>query len=852
MSSPPATRSEPVVERFHDRVDVIDDYRWLEDGGSAETRAWVDAQNAYTRAVLDAAPQRERIRQRLDVLLTAGSVGTPTPGGRLRFYMRRDGRQDQAVLMAREGDDGAERALVDPNRLSARGVVALDWWWPTEDGRLLAYGLSEGGTELSVLRVLDVGSGNDVPGEEIPYTRACTVAWLPDNSGFYYTRYPTPGSVPAGEELYNRHVFFHRLGQDWQTDADVFGQGMAREDWPVVSLSADGRWLLVEVSQGSSRTEVYVQDRQAAEPAWVPVHTGVEARADGEIVDGVLYLRSNEGASNYQVWAVDPSNPTRDAWRLLIPEAPDRVLQQVLAIAGRLAVVELRDATSRVVMYDRDGQPQASVELPSLGSVYGLGGKPDAERLYLSFTSFAQPLTAYSVDPETAKLELFERGDLPPGLDPSCYSVTQVWYTSKDGTRVSMFVVHRTGLTLDGNAPTVLTGYGGFNISRTPMWISVLPMWLDAGGVYALPNLRGGGEYGEDWHRAGMLGNKQNVFDDFLKAADWLIEHGYTKPERLAITGGSNGGLLVGAALTQRPELFRAVVCSVPLLDMLRYHDKSIARLWIPELGSAEDPEQFEWLRAYSPYHNVPRRRALPGRPAHHRRRRQSSRPDARAQDDGAAAGEVRLGGADTRCVPKPRPDTASASRAARCSTRASTCGRSWHGSSASSCSRVLIGIDPVLVTVGSLGRALVRAAGAGRPRSRRVVRAARGDAPAGRTRATTARAQLGDPGRRAQRAARVRGRLVGLLPDAADRDVAAVAQRAVPVGRPGGRTCRRRDRAAARSRAAASGVGRGGAGGGTGDRDRRTGRLSGRARTGNRLHCAVGNDVRESVGEHT
>ena len=215
-----------------------------------------------------------------------------------------------------------------------------------------------------------------MPGEEIPYTRACTVAWLPDNSGFYYTRYPTPGSVPAGEELYNRHVFFHRLGQDWQTDADVFGQGMAREDWPMVSLSPDGRWLLVEVSQGSSRTEVYVQDRQAAEPAWVPVHTGVEARADGEIVDGVLYLRSNEGASNYQVWAVDPANPARDAWQLLIPEAPDRVLQHVLAIAGRLAVVELRDATSRVVMYDRDGTPQASVELPSLGSVFGLGGTP--------------------------------------------------------------------------------------------------------------------------------------------------------------------------------------------------------------------------------------------------------------------------------------------------------------------------------------------------------------------------------------------------------------------------------------------------------------------------------------------
>lgn len=600
---PPASRAEPIVETLHG-VSVADPYRWLEDGDAPEARAWVEAQNAHTRARLDRLPQRDRVRARLDELLTIGSVGVPAVRGARHFYARRDGRQDQPVLLLREGVDGPERVLIDPNALSSAGLVALDWWFPSWDGRLLAYGLSSGGDEWSTLRVLDVDRGEPLAGEEIPHTRACSVAWLPDGSGFYYTRYPEPGSVPPGEEFYHRHVFFHWLGADWRQDPEIFGAGRAREDWPSIDLSRDGRWLLVVVSQGWGRSEVYLLDRERPGAEFVPVHVGVDAWADGELVAGRLYLRTNQDAPNYRLFVVDPERPERAAWRELLPERPDRVLSGFRAVAGLLAVEELQDASSRLRLYEPDGRLRREVELPSLGSLTGLGGEWEDDALYVGFTSFAQPPTTYRVDPASGALRLFAAPEQPTGV-ASPYVVRQVWYRSKDGTRVSMFLVHRPDLRLDGANPTVLTGYGGFNVSRTPVFDATLPLWLDAGGVYALPNLRGGGEYGEAWHRAGMLDRKQNVFDDFLAAAEWLIANGYTRPERLAISGGSNGGLLVGAALTQRPDLFKAVVCRVPLLDMVRYHHFRVARLWVAEYGSPDDPEQFAWLYAYSPYHRV-------------------------------------------------------------------------------------------------------------------------------------------------------------------------------------------------------------------------------------------------------
>jgi prolyl oligopeptidase len=600
----PPTRQEDVVDTLHG-VEVADPYRWLEDGESSETRDWVGVQNERTRSFLAAVPQRESIRARLDALFTTGWVSAPVLRGSRYFYQRRDGRLDQPILVVRDGVDGQERTILDPNELSASGIVALDWWFPSDDGRLLTFGLSEGGTELSTLYVLDIERGERLPGEQIPHTRAASIAWLPDASGFYYTRYPSPGSVPAGEEMYHRHVFFHTLGQDWQSDAEVFGAGRAREDWPNLDIAHGGRWLSVEVQQGWVRSEVFVLDRQRPERGFIPIHAGLEAMAHPIFAGELLLLHTNLETPNYALYEVDPDAPDRKNWRLIIAERADRVLDAVKPAVGRLVAHEMHNATSEVRMYDLEGALLGEVQLPAIGTVTGLDGEWGGQHLTLGFTSFAQPPTAYCVDAHTGVTRLLAQGELPPDFDASRYTVRQDWYTSRDGTRVSIFVISRADLSLDQPRPTVLTGYGGFNVSRTPMFVTALPMWLDAGGVYALPNLRGGGEYGEAWHRAGMLGSKQNVFDDFTSAAEWLISRGITRPEKLAIQGGSNGGLLVGAALTQRPELFHAVVCQVPLLDMLRYQNLRIARLWIAEYGSAEDAAQFEWLYAYSPYHRV-------------------------------------------------------------------------------------------------------------------------------------------------------------------------------------------------------------------------------------------------------
>jgi prolyl oligopeptidase len=401
-------------------------------------------------------------------------------------------------------------------------------------------------------------------------------------------------------------VLLHRLGTSWRDDREIFGTGGEREDWPNLVSSADNdRWLLVVVSQGWARTEVFLLDLADSARAATPVITGVDAVTDGAFGGTSLFLRTNLGAPNYRVVRVDPSAPDRTTWREVVPERPGVVVSQVAPASGRLALDELERASSRIRLYSVDGTPEREVELPGLGTVGGLDGEWQADELSFAFSSFAQPSIAYTLHATSGQITPLAVGSWPDGLERVPHTVTQVWYRARDGTPVSMFLVHRPDLNLNGTAPTVLTGYGGFNVSRTPAFDSALQLWLSAGGVYALPNLRGGGEYGEAWHRAGMLANKQTVFDDFVAAAEWLIANDYTSPERLGIVGGSNGGLLVGAALTQRPELFKAVVCRVPLLDMLRYHLFGPARLWIAEYGSPDDPEQFAWLYAYSPYHRV-------------------------------------------------------------------------------------------------------------------------------------------------------------------------------------------------------------------------------------------------------
>ena len=603
---PPLTRRDDIVETIHG-VAVADPYRWLEDGESEETRSWTAAQNALTERVLKAVPGRAALEARLGELLTVGTVSSPAVRGGRFFFMRREGEQNQPILYARDGVDGPERVVVDPNALDAAGLAALDWWYPSPDGRRVAFGVSRDGDEWSTLRVVEVETGELRP-DTIDRTRHCSVAWLPDGGGFYYTRYPAPGSVPAGDEEYNQRAFFHRLGTDPAEDPTVFGEGRSPQDMLALEISRDGRWLVALAFEGWSRSEVYLRDLTWANEAWVPVVEGVDAIFANAVATAErLYLLTNYEAPNYRVVAVDPTSPAPELerWTTVVPERPDRVIEGFALAGDRVVTGELQAATSRLRSYALDGGAGSDLELPGIGSVQGLDGEEGGSEVVAGYASFAMPPSVFVFDVASGERRPLAPVPPPAGVDPETVVVSQVHYPSRDGTPISMFLVHRRDLARDGGNPTVLTGYGGFNISEGPDYAAALPAWLAAGGVYALPNLRGGGEYGEAWHRAGMLGNKQNVFDDFIAAAEWLIAEGYTNPDNLAIWGGSNGGLLVGAAITQRPELFRAAVCTVPLLDMLRYHHFRIAKLWIPEYGSADDPEQFAWLHAYSPYHRL-------------------------------------------------------------------------------------------------------------------------------------------------------------------------------------------------------------------------------------------------------
>jgi prolyl oligopeptidase len=599
MSKPPQTRVDDVVDMIHGQK-VEDPYRWLENGESEEVRKWVNEQNTYTLSILDQLPHRQQIKNRLEELLSIGDIGTPQVHKGRYFYTKREGKQNQPILYMREGLNGPEKVLLDPNSLSKEGLVVLDWWYPSDDGKLLAYGLSQEGNEQSTLHVMNVETAKNLP-DQISRTTGCSLAWKKDKSGFYYTRYPQAGEVPKGEEKYHRHVFYHQLGNKSDEDSEIFGEGRDMEEWCDVALSPDSRFLLVTASQGWSKSELYFRDLQNSDK-FSPIVEGIDAVFSGQIVDDRLYLYTNYKAPKYKLLEVDLKAPAMENWRELIPETGS-VLEAVQVIGERIVAQYMQNASSRLKIFSLSGEYLKDVELPALGTVYGLNGEWDGSEALFGFQSYFIPPTIYHYDLKTDRLSLYDR--VQTDIDTSLYEVKQVWYPSRDGTKISMFLVHKKGLKPDGENPTVLYGYGGFNLSLTPTFQRSIFLWLESGGIYAIANLRGGGEYGEEWHKAGMLGNKQNVFDDFISAAEWLISNNYTTPSKLAIFGGSNGGLLVGAALTQRPDLFKAVVCGNPLLDMLRYQNFLIAKLWIPEYGSAEDPEQFKYLYKYSPYHRV-------------------------------------------------------------------------------------------------------------------------------------------------------------------------------------------------------------------------------------------------------
>jgi prolyl oligopeptidase len=599
MATYPETAAHEVREILHGE-EIVDPYRWLEDGDAPETRLWTERQNALTESYLAALPAREQIRQRLSELLSIGVLGTPAPVRGRYFYVRREGDQNQPVLYWREGLNGVDRVAVDPNQLNPAGTTALDWYYPSEDGRLLAYGISEDGSEESVLHLLRLDTGRHLR-DTIPRMRAAALAWLPDGSAFYYTRYPAQGEVPEGEEHYHRAVFYHRLGTEPAGDPLVYKPAQ-KEFWPNVRLSPDGRWLVIEVARTFDQTDLYLQDLASNRPL-IPVVENISASFEGQVTHGRLFIRTNLDAPTYRLYVADPEHPQQANWREIIAPLQDAVLEGVTVAANRLGLSYLERASSRLSLSDLEGESVEEVVLPALGSVFGVGAEWDGNELFYGFSSYTVPPSVYRIDLNTGSAALWRQ--VEADFDPAQYQVEQVSYRSKDGTPISMFLVHRRGLLLNKENPTYLTGYGGFNISMTPAFSRSLLLWLEHGGLVAIPNIRGGGEYGEGWHQAGILGSKQNSFDDFIGAAEWLIDQGYTRPERLAAAGGSNGGLLVGAVLTQRPELFRAVLVQVPLLDMLRYHRFLIARLWIPEYGSADDPVQFRWLRDYSPYHRV-------------------------------------------------------------------------------------------------------------------------------------------------------------------------------------------------------------------------------------------------------
>jgi prolyl oligopeptidase len=579
------------VEVLHG-VEVHDPYRWLEDGSAPETKAWAEAQNARTRAVLDAIPARPRLHERLSTLLRAGTSGAPRIEGGQVFSLDRWGDREQAVLCVRplHADDAPEPTVVlDPAALLGDDTAALDWFHPSRDGRLVAYGTSASGDERSTLRVLDVSTGEQLS-DEIPHTRAASVGWWPDGLGFHYTRYATGGD-------YDRYVFAHRLGTDWHDDEVVFADLPDRTAWPDVSVSRDGRWALVHVELGWSRNDVHLLDLQTgARTTLIEGQEAVTWLGFDEPRDRLVGHTNLDAPRGRVIEAPLGDGP----WTTLIPES-DAVVEAVALTSSSMLVATSRRALSSLHRHEVDGTGRHPIELPDASSLAGLSTAKDEDTAVIALTSFTRPSTLFRLRDGSA---LVRWSDLPGGPDPARFSVEQVDYPSTDGTLIPLFLVRPAGAPAIA-MPTVLNGYGGFAVTNSPAYSALAATWVEEGGCWAVAGIRGGAEEGEAWHQAGMRDRKQQVFDDFHAAADWLVAEGHTTREQLSIRGGSNGGLLIGAAITQRPDLCRAAVCAVPLLDMVRYHHFLIARLWIPEYGDPDVAEDFAWLYDYSPYHHV-------------------------------------------------------------------------------------------------------------------------------------------------------------------------------------------------------------------------------------------------------
>ena len=590
--SQPVARVDNVTETLHG-TEITDPYRWLEDQDAPETRAWIEAQHTYTQYQLSRVSGRDKIKKRFTELLKIDSMGAPTVRNGRYFFSKRAADQELTVYYYRDGIDGEDKVLLDPHGMSDDNRTSVRLREVSDDGKLIAYGIRQGGEDENEIRWRYVDTGEELP-DVHPRNRYGGINLTPDQQGFYY-------SLNDGKEVH--HVYYHAMGTNPADDEEIWGDGFKPGDGVGVGLSENGRWLMLSASHGWSHTELHVKDLSIDDGPVRSITGGLEANFSGSFGGDTFFLRTNWNAPKYRILRVDPANPARRNWREIIPEKKDAVLSGFSATGGRLFLNYMRNVNSEIKIHDAQGRAIGEIELPTMGAAFGPGGRWDATEAFYSFTSFHYPTTSFRYNTETGEQTVWAKRDVP--VDTDAIEVKQVWYESKDGTKIPMFLVHKKGIEPNGAMPTYLTGYGGFNLSRRPSFSSTAVAWVELGGLFALPNLRGGGEFGEEWHKAGMHGNKQNVFDDFHAAAEWLIENNYTNPSKIAISGGSNGGLLVGAAFTQRPDLFQAVICSVPLLDMVRYHQFLVARFWIPEYGSSEDPEQFKYIYDYSPYHNV-------------------------------------------------------------------------------------------------------------------------------------------------------------------------------------------------------------------------------------------------------
>jgi prolyl oligopeptidase len=597
----PATRRDAVVDTLHG-VAVADPYRWLEDETAPEVATWMTTQDDAARAALAAYPGRDAIAARLREVFYFDAVGAPTHAKGRYFWTRKHADKEKNVVYWKAGERGAERVLFDPNTWSTDGSAGLGGWWPSRDGRYVAYAKKLNNADESEMFIRDVDADRDLPGS-IPGTKYGGVTWAPDGSGLYYTWVPPIGGpVTIANRPGFAEVRFHRVGKAPEKFQAVYPATGNPKTFVGATVSWDGKWLLATVRHGWNSTDVYVKSTKARAATWQPLVVGAPHIYEVTAWKGKFYVRTNDGAARYRIMVVDPAKPDRASWRELIGETAD-TLQGASIIGDRLVLSYLRDATSALEVRGLDGRLIRTVALPPLGSVSGLTGNPDEDTAYFTFSSFTEAATVYRTSIASGAVTEWSRVEVP--IDTTGMVVEQVRFPSKDGTSIPMFLMRKKDAPRDGTNRVLLFGYGGFNISLTPSFASARAVWVERGGILAIPNLRGGGEFGEAWHQAGMGPRKQNTFDDYLAAARYLIDQRWTTPGRLAIQGGSNGGLLVGAAMTQAPELFGAVICAVPLLDMVRYHQFGSGATWIPEYGSADDPAQFATLHAYSPYHRV-------------------------------------------------------------------------------------------------------------------------------------------------------------------------------------------------------------------------------------------------------